>query len=142
MSTNTLPEYLEAHEVEAIISRAPGHIARLLFLLQWRAGLRVSEALALEHRDFNLDTDRPTLRVRHGKGGKSRIVPVHPELKDALALVLNYTRRRQGPLVPVSRSTAWRWVQEAVLRAEHDGLIGGAVESAPTPCGTHMPDTC
>ena len=25
--------------------------------------------------------------------------------------------------MPVSRSTAWRWVQEAVLRAERDGLI-------------------
>ena len=123
MSTNTLPEYLEAHEVEALIARAPGHAARLLFMLQWRAGLRVSEALALERRDLNLETDRPTLRVRVGKGGKSRIVPVHPDLKDALALVLNYTHRRQGPLVPVSRSTAWRWVQEAVLRAERDGLI-------------------
>ena len=38
-------------------------------MLQWRAGLRVSEALALERRDSNLETDRPTLRVRAGKGG-------------------------------------------------------------------------
>ena len=38
-------------------------------------------------------------------------------------MVLNYTYRRNGPLVPVSRSTTWRGVQEAVLRAERDGLI-------------------
>ena len=37
--------------------------------------------------------------------------------------MFNYTHRRQGPLVPVSRSTAWRWIQEAVSRAERDGLI-------------------
>ena len=35
VSTNTLPEYVEAHEVEALISRAPGHTARLLFMIQW-----------------------------------------------------------------------------------------------------------
>ena len=50
-------------------------------------------------------------------------MPVHPELKNALVMVLNYTRYRVGPLVLASRSTAWRWVREAVLRAERDGLI-------------------
>ena len=140
MSTNTLPEYLEAHEVEALISRAQGDNARLLFMLQWRAGLRVSEALALVRRDLDLETDRPTLRVRAGKGGKSRIVPVHPEMKDALALVLNYKYRRDGLLVPVSRSTAWRWVQEALLRAERDGISNRAV-AVPIRCGTLTPAT-
>ena len=48
-------------------------------LEQRRAGLRVSEALALETRDLHLDTDRPTLRVHQGKGRRSRAVPVHPE---------------------------------------------------------------
>ena len=38
--------------------------ARLLMLEQWRAGLRVSDALALEAVDLRLDTDRPTLQVR------------------------------------------------------------------------------
>ena len=46
-------------------------------LEQWRAGLRVSEALALETRDLHLDTERPTLRVRQGKGRKARVVPVN-----------------------------------------------------------------
>ena len=43
----TLPEYLEADEVSAVIAAAPNPRAKLLILLQWRAGLRVSEALAL-----------------------------------------------------------------------------------------------
>ena len=44
----TLPEYLEAHQVQTILAAAPNPRARLLMLLQWRAGLRVPEALSLE----------------------------------------------------------------------------------------------
>ena len=47
---------------------------------QWRAGLRVSEALDLEVRDLSLDTASPTVRVRSGKGGKSRLVHGCPAL--------------------------------------------------------------
>jgi integrase len=118
----TLPEYLEAAEVRAILYAAPNPRAKLLILLQWRAGLRVSEALAVEPGDLSLDTDRPTLRVRSGKGGKSRIVPVHPELQTALIAVLNYADVGRGKIITASRSTAWRWVQTAVFRAE---IIGG-----------------
>ncbi|MCY4652056.1 MAG: tyrosine-type recombinase/integrase, partial [Dehalococcoidia bacterium] len=75
-----LPEYLEADEVNAIIRAAEDPRAKLLMLTQWRAGLRVSEALALDVSDLSLDSDLPTIRVRSGKGRKARIVPVHPEL--------------------------------------------------------------
>ena len=44
----TPPEYLGAHQIQAILSAAPNPRARLLMLLQWRAGLRVSEALLPE----------------------------------------------------------------------------------------------
>ena len=114
---STLPEYLEAHQVQAILAAAPNPRARLLMLLQWRAGLRVSEALALEPADLLLDSDQPTIRVRQGKGGRSRIVPVHPELLNALVAVLQFSQIGRGQIIPVSRSTAWRWVQAAVNRA-------------------------
>ena len=42
-----IPEYLEPDEVNAIIRGAPNPKAKLLMLEQWRAGLRVSEALDL-----------------------------------------------------------------------------------------------
>ena len=100
----SLPEYLEADEVSAVIAAAPNPRAKLLILLQWRAGLRVSEALALEPGDLSLDADRPTLRVRSGKGGKARIVPVHPELQAALIAVLNYADVGRGRIVNASRS--------------------------------------
>ena len=43
LSTQKLPEYLEADEVGAIIRVADDPRARLLMLEQWRAGLRVSK---------------------------------------------------------------------------------------------------
>ena len=119
----TLPEYLEASEVNAVLAAAPNPRAKLLILLQWRAGLRVSEALALEPGDLSLDADRPTLRVRSGKGGKSRIVPVHPELQGALIAVLNYADVGPGKIISASRSTAWRWVKQAAFRAEVYGKL-------------------
>jgi site-specific recombinase XerD len=65
--------------VEEIIAvmRAAGDDAeatrlRGLIVVLWRAGLRVSEALALAESD--LDASRGAILVRHGKGGKRREV--------------------------------------------------------------------
>ena len=118
-----IPEYLEPDEVNAIIRAAPNPKAKLLMLEQWRAGLRVSEALDLEVRDLSLDTVTPTLRVRSGKGGKSRLVPVHPELHGALGSALAYGDIIQGRIVEAHPTTAWRWVQAAAKRAEELGAI-------------------
>ena len=129
---SNLPEYLERQEIEAVIAAAPNPLAKLLMLEQWRAGLRVSEALALERADLSLDTDLPTLRVRRGKGGKARVVPVHPELQNALASVLEFVDVGDGRIIDVDRSTAWRWVQAAVKRAMELGALAPG-----RPVGTH-----
>ena len=119
-----LPEYLEGREVDALIRAAPNARARLLFLVQWRAGLRVSEALALEVRDLSLDSGLPTIHVRQGKGAKPRVVPVHPELHSALASSLQFGNIVQGDkLIRASRSTADRWIRSATTRAEEAGAI-------------------
>ena len=118
-----LPEYLEAHEVNAIIRAADDPRARLLMMEQWRAGLRVSEALAIEVADLSLDAELPTLRVRQGKGRKSRIVPVHPELGAAFSVALSYGSVSEGRIIDPHRSTAWRWVQRAHARAKQLGAI-------------------
>ena len=104
-----ISEYLEPDEVNAIIRAAPNPKVKLLMLEQWRAGLRVSEALDLEVRDLSLDTPNPTVRVRAGKGGKSRLVPVHPELHGALGSALAYGDINQGRIVEAHPATAWRW---------------------------------
>ena len=56
--------------------RADGHRLRALIVLLWRAGLRISEALALAESD--LDASRGAILVRRGKGGKRRQVGMDP----------------------------------------------------------------
>ena len=120
----TLPEYLEKPEIDALIAAAPHARARLLMLLQWRAGLRVSEAIAVERRDLTLGVDRPTLRVRRGKGNRARVVPVHPELETALRMYLELAPRgRGGPLIAVARQNAHAWVKSAVAACESAGQL-------------------
>ena len=120
----SLPEYLEAPAIDSLIAAAPHARARLMMLIQWRAGLRVSEALALEVRDLLLEGDRPTMRVRDGKGGRSRIVPIHPELRLALEAALSYSELGRGStVISASRATASRWVASAVRRAKELGAI-------------------
>ena len=93
-----LPEHIEAHEVEAVIRATDNPKAKLLMLDQWRAGLRIAEALALGVADLSLDAEPPTLRVRAGKGNRSRIVPMHRELQAALRSALSYGSISQGKL--------------------------------------------
>lgn len=52
--------------------RPAGMRFRGLAVVLWRAGLRISEALALSEGD--LEPGRGALLVRHGKGGKRRQV--------------------------------------------------------------------
>ena len=118
-----IPEYLEADEVKTIIRAAPSPRAKLLMLQQWRAGLRVSEAPGPRSAGPVARYASPTLRVRSGKGGKSRLVPVHPELHGALSSALAYGDISQGRIVEAHPTTAWRWVQAAVKRAEELGAI-------------------
>lgn len=120
-----LPEYLHPHEVREVIGRAPTAAARLLILIQWRAGLRISEALGLERRDLRLDDDDPVLRVRRGKGGRTRLVPVHPELEAALRVSLDYDRkaRSETRIIGVGRAHASRWIDAAVAATVKAGAL-------------------
>lgn len=90
------PEVLSADEVRALIAacsnRAPTGVRnRALLAVLWRCGLRVSEALGLEARDVDLDAG--TLRVRHGKGDRSRTVGLDAQ---AGALVARWLDRRRA----------------------------------------------
>ena len=118
----TLPEYLEQNEVDVLMAAAPPQAA-MLMLIQWRAGLRVGEAVALDASDLSLDGVPPTLRVRRGKGNKSRIVPIHPELAAGFRTYLAYSGHRTGALVGVHEATAWRWVKKALKRAQALGAL-------------------
>jgi integrase len=66
-----------------------GAVMRTLFGLLACTGMRISEALALT--DADVDLKAGVLTIRHGKFGKSRLVPLHPT---ATAALQRYLRER------------------------------------------------
>jgi len=62
----------------------------------WRAGLRVSEALALRPKD--VDLERGQVAVLHGKGDRSRLVALDP---GACALVELWVLERHDLPIPL-----------------------------------------
>lgn len=70
-----------------------------LFTLLYGCGLRIAEALTLDVRDAPLPGSDAMLRVR-GKGGKERIVPVLPAVRETMVawLALHPNRSPGAPL--------------------------------------------
>ena len=87
---------------------------RAVLLLMYGAGLRIAEALSLKGADLPLGE---VLQVT-GKGGKQRVVPVIPVVRDAVA---DYARQCPWPLGP----------QEPLFRGAKGGpLSQGMVQKA------------
>ena len=57
-----------------ILEYTPKTRHRVAMLMAWGSGLRISEVTNLEQSDFNFEHKQ--LKVRNGKGGKDRIVPI------------------------------------------------------------------
>jgi integrase/recombinase XerC len=102
-----VPRALTPEQAKEVAARTgsihqPGHAERpseqaardtALFTLLYGCGLRISEALALDVRDAPLPGGQAALRVL-GKGGKERLVPVLPAVREAIAA---YMRERGDP---------------------------------------------
>jgi integrase/recombinase XerD len=69
-------------ELEAILTAPPQPRDRAFLMTVYAAGLRLSEATHLQTTD--IDRPRMQLRVRHGKGGKERVLPLSPRLLQEL----------------------------------------------------------
>jgi site-specific recombinase XerD len=77
-----LPAIPDRPELWARVHRGKRERDRLLLALFAYAGLRRSELLSMDWDD--VDLDRRLLRVRHAKGGRQRVVPLHPALVQLL----------------------------------------------------------
>jgi site-specific recombinase XerD len=98
-------EVLTTEEVERLLAVIPrrgfaGPRNRALIVVMWRSGLRVAEALALEPRD--VDLERGTVRVRHGKGNQARTVGIDAGPAAVIDLWLQKRQRLAvGRMAPV-----------------------------------------
>jgi len=70
-----LPVVLSQEEVRTILKRVKRPIYRMALTIIYACGLRISEGVRLKTTD--IDGKRHLLRVRYGKGGKDRYVPLH-----------------------------------------------------------------
>jgi site-specific recombinase XerC len=85
-------------EIVAVMRAAGNGVSglrlRALVVVMWRAGLRISEALALALAEIDLDRRRGAVLVRCGKGGKRREVGMDDWAWDQAT---PFTRGHRGP---------------------------------------------
>jgi integrase/recombinase XerC len=104
-----LPVALPASDVTAMIEAEaePGDPkalrTRALLEVIYGAGLRVSETVGLDLDDLRGDRGSLSVRVRSGKGGKDRVVPLGRSAGQAVA---EWMRVRAGWLVPGRETSA------------------------------------
>ena len=131
---NMLPDFLQEHEVDALLEAFPASVQetpldlrnRAILELLYASGLRVSELAKLPVSGIDFDTE--TVRVQ-GKGENMRIVPVG---KIALRILKRYLHEVRPLLLKnpntktlfisnrgkvLNRERVWAIVKEAALRA-------------------------
>jgi site-specific recombinase XerD len=101
-------------EVQYFLDHVAGLKHRAILLTCYGAGLRISEAIALQPSD--IDSQRMLLRVEQGKGGKDRYALLSPCLLEVLRAYFRTLRPRAPWLFP-----SWRPQQH---------VTAGAVQTA------------
>lgn len=89
---STPPTVLSVDEVRLILKTARTAHMKAFLTTVYSCGLRLAEALALEGSD--IDAERMMLRVRRGKGGKDRDVPLP---HSTLEILRAYWRTHRNP---------------------------------------------
>lgn len=89
-----LPEVLSAEQVGQLLAELKEVKYRVFFTMVYATGLRISEACHVETGD--IDAARSVIHVRHGKGGKQRLVP----LSERLLVILRAYWKQERPPTP------------------------------------------
>jgi integrase/recombinase XerD len=119
-----IPRALELSQVGDLLEVvADDDRMTLMVMLAYGAGLRVSEIAAARIENVRLHS-RPVIVIRKSKGGRSRVIPLAPLVRDYLAVHLA-DRGRTGPLVearhpdgePAGRHVTASWVSKLLSRA-------------------------
>lgn len=126
-----LPEVLGLQEVDRVLRAIRVRRYQAIAMVMYGAGLRLSEALALEVSD--IDGARGVIHVRHGKGNKAREAKLSPSLYTWLR---QYWDRERPPLPYLFANKSGnlpchRTVREALSRAGKQARI-------KKPVGPHV----
>ena len=142
----TLPVVLSREEVSALIAATRNLKYQTALSVAYGAGLRASEVIALKVGD--VDSQRMTLRIEQGKGGKDRYAMLSPVLLERLRAWWRVARA-QGKMLdggwlfpglnPIEPLTT-RQLNRAIMRPRSPP--GSTSASRCIRCGTASRPTC
>ena len=116
----TLPTVLGDEEVQRLLGCISFDKHRLVLLMCYAAGLRLSEATHIKLGD--IDGERSMLHIRSGKGRKDRYVPISPRLLNELRSYWklqrpsDYLFAGKTPSVPLSTATVQKTCKMAAAQ--------------------------
>jgi len=97
---------------------------RLIGLIGLYQGLRAGEIVALDVLDISMTARLGEITVWHGKGDKSRVLPLHSEIRKPLTAWLQERNANNNPALLVNRNG------ERLSTRSVNTIIGGIGESA------------
>lgn len=121
----TLPDILSGTEVDALLAAISSPMHRVILMVAYGGGMRISEACALQAPD--IDSKRMLIHIRDGKGEKDRYVMLSKRLLIALR---EYYKAYRPPTVvlfpgdvplrdrPIPQETVRKSLRAAVARLE------------------------
>lgn len=120
-----IPIVLSPEEVTRMIDATPNLRHRTILMTLYSTGMRRSELCHLRPED--IDKERMVVRIRQGKGGKDREVPLSPKLLEQLRTYYRSVKVRNGwmfpslqtrrPNQPITQKAVWHACREATRRA-------------------------
>jgi len=120
-----IPIVLSPDEVTRMIDATPNLRHRTILMTLYSTGMRRTELCHLRPED--IDKERMVVRIRQGKGGKDREVPLSPKLLEQLRTYYRSVKRRNGwmfpslqarrPDQPITSKAVWHACREATRRA-------------------------
>ena len=129
-----LPVVLSREEVQTLFATVKVPRFRLVLRLLYGCRLRIGEALALEVGDIRgRGPGFPTLLVRDGKGGKSRVVPLPQNLLAELRAW--WATHRHARWIFPSPGSAWRANRRDTLDAQ-EAALAAQMHTATKPMST------
>jgi integrase/recombinase XerD len=120
-----IPIVLSPDEVKRMIDATPNLRHRTILMTLYSTGIRCSELCHLRLHD--IDKERMVVRIRQGKGGKDREVPLNLKLLEQLRTYYRSVKRRNGwlfpslqtrrPHQPITQKTVYYACRDAARRA-------------------------
>jgi len=102
-----LPKYWDRDYLNARIDAIPNYQHKMLVKFLWYSGVRITEAISLIKSNIDFVNYTLTLRWLKSRKYKTRIAPMHPELKNMLE-IYTATMKADELVFPISRQRAWQ----------------------------------